>query len=199
MLRAILLVLALALLSPVAGCMSSQPHAGLSPSETLSPSVSPTPTSSPMNAYVSPVWGYALRYPASWSQVSTTMPAQVTAFSNEDVTLSNRLADLDEHGVFFEVIVAPVTPACPGPATPESDAPLEPITVDGTGSVLRSTHATQGTPKPLYYLQVNAARGPYCYTLNAAFAAPETRDAMKPDYSAVVASFRFGTPSSPPF
>lgn len=179
-------------------CGGSGAAAPTPSSQIATPSASASPTPEADKTFTSPVWRYTFRYPASWSEAPTGNSAQVAALSNEPITDSNTLAGLDDNGVYFTVIVQPSTAACPGPTPSGGDLQPQPVTVDGVDTVIGGFHTAQG-PVATYSLKTNAAQGRYCYTFNAVTLTAQERTQVTASYMAILRSFKFGTPTSPPF
>lgn len=167
-----------------------------------SPSVSPT-SSVPTDAeYRDPTWGYVLRHPASWRDVSASdpIPQQSHDWSNEAVRDVNQLSGLDDQGFLFRVLVSPAGPACRSRLEPSAwRLDPSPVVIDGVVADVARIDTVQSVPQPRYSLQAQAPQGKYCYAFAGVALAAGARDAFDEAFRAALSSFSFGAPVSPPF
>jgi hypothetical protein len=174
------------------GSVVTQTGDAASPSRTTS-SASPDPTIN-WHTYVSPKWGYTIKYPESWLDIPNYgAPDTEKYFSNEN---AGSPSALDAAGIYFAISVNGSTGdnclqrglrnVAVGTQTS--------LTVDGVTSTLNSL-VQQGYGE----LIVNVQRSNYCYWFAYVFQSTQVRDATEPTVRAMLGqTFRFGTPSASP-
>ena len=183
-----------------------------SPSTTRSAAASPstraiaTPTASPVPAawvtYTEPAWGYSIKMPADWHQVTAggLDSRQFKTFTFENVTNEATLAGLDGNGMALRVIVSQLNSGCPGaqpPAGfPQSTVPAMAVTIDGYPSVVTGYEAPD---KSVWGIQADAANGKYCYSFVGLTLNQDSQSKWAPTFEQILSTFRFGTLIAPPF
>jgi len=165
-----------------------------SSARTAIPTASTQVDTSSWKTYSHAKWGYTFRYPSQWYELGTLgAPDTEEYLSNEKV---GSPISLSPTGVFVAISIHN--------STSSSDCslhgvPTNPTAIDRTESVSIDGNATSlyaiGGGEP--YLQLNAMRGNYCHMFSFVFRTVSVRDSTEPVVQALVATFRFGSPTAP--
>ncbi len=176
------------------GSASDARSSSPSPVAQSSPSASPAPDPTNWKTYFSSKWGYSIKYPDTWLDVTATgIPDTEKYFSNENAGSPQQL---DSSGIYFAIDVNSQT----------GDAcllrGLRNATV-GTQSSLN----VDGVTAPFYAVKsegygeliLNIERSGYCYWFAYIFPSTQVRDETEPTARVMLGqTFRFGQPSAPP-
>ena len=186
----------------MAACGSAGASAGRSPSVTGSAIASPAVV---WQAYVEPTWGYSINLPTAWQEVTqgewrVVNPAHPEgsevsrAFSNEPVSNAVSLAGADDKGIVFTVFIRGSLVGCQalvGQSTSPADA-----SIDGVPSTVGTTDEVNGPRREAY---AQAPFGKYCYQFAEVTVSSASRDAFVPIFKEMLASFKVGAATTPPF
>jgi len=165
-----------------------------SSARTATPTASTQVDTSSWKTYASAKWGYTFRYPSPWYELGTLgAPDTEEYLSSEEV---GSPISLSPTGVFVAISIHNSTSSsdCSRrgvPTNPTAIDRMESVSIDGKATSLYAI----GGGEP--YLQLNAMRGNYCHMLSFVFRAVSVRDSSEPVVQALVATFRFGSPTAP--
>ena len=173
--------------------------AGTAGTNSPSPTTVGSPTANPTagwKSYVSAKWGYSIKYPADWLDLSNLGAGESEQyFANENVGGPDYM---DGNGIFVAVSVYPLT-GNPGLGEPRnSDECLQHeiagikldrqdnVAVDGVSATINA-FVREGTAE----LVVNLVNTGTCYWFRYLFHSTELRDSTEPNAKQMLASFRF--------
>jgi hypothetical protein len=182
------------------GSSGSAPSAASTAPATASPAVA-------WQSYVEPDWGYSINMPVDWHEVANgewhlanpDHPEQdkfSRQFSNEAVA-NNYFLPLDDTGIVFQIFVVPVA-ACSPPDLAGSVIPPSTISIDGSASTVVGFDGSV-SQQAYHAFQAQVGLGKYCYSFVGATLSASTRDTFLPVFKAMLAAFKVGTPTTPPF
>jgi hypothetical protein len=154
-----------------------------------SPSPSPVPIQDPTagwTVYSDATWGYSLKYPSSWYDVSTstTGPDSVKDFANEKVGAPLLM---DSNGVWFHIAVNSSTgTSCTQWNLRNGTSNPKQITMSGL-TVTRYT-----TDDPPSYMAVANVQNGHCYQFSFLSYSQQIRDSSLPTDDAILTTIVFG-------
>jgi len=158
-----------------------------SPISSPSPSLVPTPDATAgWIVYTDRTWLYAVKYPSTWYDVSTTTtgPDSVKDFANEKVGAPMMM---DSNGVWFHITVnASTGDSCTQWNLRNGSSNPKQISVGG----LSTTRYTTADP-PNYMAVANVQNG-HCYQFSFISYSQQTSDGSLPTDDAILGSFVFG-------
>ena len=167
-----------------------------SSARTATPTASPQIDTSSWKSYSSAKWGYTFRYPSQWYELGTGgVPDTEEYLSNENVGAPMGLSPA---GVFVAISIHNSSSSRSGclqhgvPNNLTAIVRTESVSVDGTASTLYAIGDVDGLP----YFELNAAKGNYCYWFSFVFRTVSVRDSTEALVQALVATFRFGSPTA---
>jgi hypothetical protein len=140
--------------------------------------------------------------PADWHLISTGAydPKQFRSFSFENVTNMSPLTGLDSNGMVLNVIVSNVNSGCPGDQPPvgwtDSTVPAVAANIDGYAAVV---NGYQAQDRSGWGVQATSTNGKYCYSFVGWTLNHDAQLRWTPVFEQMLSTFRFGTPTAPPF
>jgi hypothetical protein len=187
-------------------CGAGSGSAGSSPSAAASAIAAASPGVA-WQSYVEPDWGYSISMPIDWHEVTNgelrfanpdhpEFDKSSRQFSNEAVS-NNYFLPLDDTGIVFEIFVQPVA-ACSPPDLAGSVIAPSAISIDGSASTVVGYDGIV-SQQAYHRIQAQIDLGKYCFAFVGATLSLSTRDSFLPVFKEMLATFKVGTPTAPPF